>query len=222
MPRLQLRDGQRNGQPLQILGEVLQERIAFLVTPEGGSFRNGDPARQQGLEAFPPRYNIAPTQPILMAVNGPANKRQGILVRWGLVPTWVKDPADFTLLINARSETVASKPAFRNSLRRKRCIILADGFYEWKKVDGGKQPYHIHLKDRRPFAFAGLWERWHDKAEDRKLDSFTIVTTEANKALSPIHHRMPVILAPADHATTRIVGGTSSRTPKRSCSRLRP
>lgn len=160
-----------------------------------------------------PRYNIAPTQDVpVLRLGRDDGKRHLRLLRWGLIPFWAKDAAIGSRMINARSESLAEKPAFREAFRKRRCLVLADGFYEWQAPPEGaaprtskaktpKQPYRITLAGGGPFAFAGLWERWHDKAEDRKLDSFTIVTTEANKTLSPIHHRMPVILAPADHAT---------------------
>ena len=109
------------------------------------------------IDAFPPRYNIAPTQPVLMAVDGPSGKREAVLVRWGLVPSWVKDPADFTLLLNARSETAATKPSFRNAMRHRRVLIPASGFYEWQKQGRTKQPYYIAAKEGGLLAIAGLW-----------------------------------------------------------------
>ncbi len=116
-------------------------------------------------------------------------------LRWGLIPFWAKDIKIGNRMINARSETVAEKPAFRNSLRRKRCAILADGFYEWKKTEDGKQPYHIYLRDHRPFVFAGLWDRW-DKGPIDPIESFTILTTSPNDKVAELHNRMPVILTP--------------------------
>jgi putative SOS response-associated peptidase YedK len=143
---------------------------------------------------FPPRYNIAPTQPIpiVRLVDG---KRNFALVRWGLLPSWVKDPKKFTLLINARGESAAEKPAFRAAMKRRRCLIPADGFYEWQASGARKQPYYIHKKSGEPFAFAGLWETWTGP-NGEELETAAIVTTAANKTLAPIHDRMPVILAP--------------------------
>lgn len=143
---------------------------------------------------FPPRYNVAPTQPIpiVRLVEG---KRQFALVRWGLLPSWVKDPKSFKLLINARGESVVDKPAFRAAMKRRRCLIPADGFYEWKSVGGRKQPYFVRLKSGAPMAFAGLWETWTGP-NGEELETAAIVTTGANRTLKTIHERMPVILAP--------------------------
>ena len=143
---------------------------------------------------FPPRFNIAPTQPIAV-VRLMDGKRQFALMRWGLLPSWVKDPKSFTLLINARGESVTEKPAFRAAMKRRRCLIPADGFYEWKALPGRKQPFYIRAKDGGPFAFAGLWETWTGP-NGEELDSAAIVTTRANKTLSPIHDRMPVVIPP--------------------------
>jgi putative SOS response-associated peptidase YedK len=143
---------------------------------------------------FPPRYNVAPTQPIpIVRLN--EGKRQFALVRWGLLPSWVKDPKNFTLLINARGESVIDKPAFRAAMKRRRCLIPADGFYEWKAIAGRKQPYYVRLKSGAPMALAGLWETWTGP-NGEELETAAIVTTNANRALAPIHDRMPVILAP--------------------------
>jgi putative SOS response-associated peptidase YedK len=143
---------------------------------------------------FPPRYNVAPTQPIpvVRLVEG---QRRFALVRWGLLPSWVKDPKTFTLLINARGESVCDKPAFRAAMRRRRCLIPADGFYEWKRAGARKQPYYVHLKAGGPLAFAGLWETWMGP-NGEELESAAIVTTNANALLAPIHDRMPVVLEP--------------------------
>jgi len=143
---------------------------------------------------FPPRYNIAPTQPIAIVrlVDG---KRQFALVRWGLLPSWVKDPKTFTLLINARGESVVDKPAFRAAMKRRRCLIPADGFYEWQKAGDRKRPFYVHAKSGEPLAFAGLWETWTGP-NGEELDTAAIVTTRANKTLGPIHDRMPVIVPP--------------------------
>ena len=143
---------------------------------------------------FPARYNIAPTQPIAIVrlVNG---QREFALVRWGLLPSWVKDPRAFSLLINARGETVIDKPAYRAAMKRRRCLIPADGFYEWRATGGRKQPYFIHTKSGAPLAFAGLWETWTGP-NGEELDTAAIVTTSANHALAPLHDRMPVIVPP--------------------------
>ena len=144
---------------------------------------------------FPPRYNVAPTQPIAI-VRLHDGKRQFVLMRWGLIPSWVKDPKTFSLLINARGESVIDKPAFRAAMRRRRCLIAADGFYEWQDVGGRKRPYFVRLKKSGgPFAFAGLWETWTGP-NGEEMDTAAIVTTNANRTLSAIHGRMPVILPP--------------------------
>ena len=143
---------------------------------------------------FPPRFNIAPTQPIAI-VRLMDGKRQFALVRWGLLPSWVKDPKAFTLLINARGETAAEKPAFRAAMKRRRCLIPADGFYEWQAVGGRKQPFYVRAKSGTPFAFAGLWETWTGP-NGEELETAAIVTTRANRTLSPIHDRMPVVVPP--------------------------
>jgi putative SOS response-associated peptidase YedK len=143
---------------------------------------------------FPPRYNVAPTQPIPI-VRLTEGKRQFALVRWGLLPSWVKDPKAFTLVINARGESVLDKPAFRNAMKRRRCLIPADGFYEWQPGGTRKQPYFIRLKSGQPMAFAGLWECWTGP-NGEELETAAIVTTDANRTLGHIHARMPVILAP--------------------------
>ncbi len=150
--------------------------------------------RYQEQPNFPARFNIAPTQPIpiVRVVDG---KRQFALMRWGLLPSWVKDPKAFTLLINARGETVASKPAFRAAMKRRRCLIPADGFYEWQAVGGRKQPFYVRAKSGAPFAFAGLWETWTGP-NGEELETAAIVTTRANRTLSPIHDRMPVVIPP--------------------------
>jgi putative SOS response-associated peptidase YedK len=141
---------------------------------------------------FPPRYNIAPTQPIAIVrlVDG---KRRFALVRWGLLPSWVKDPKTFTLLINARGETVCDKPAYRAAMKRRRCLIPADGFYEWQKAGDRKRPFYVRAKSGAPVAFAGLWETWQGP-NGEELETGTIVTTAANGTLKPIHERMPVIV----------------------------
>lgn len=159
-------------------------------------------AQHFGLEAVPdlaPRFNIAPTQ-AAPVVRLSTEREAPVLdaLRWGLVPAWAKDASGAARLINARAETAADKPSFRSALRRRRCLVPADGFYEWRAEGGAKQPYHIARPDGAPFAFAGLWEGWRRGAEP--LETFTILTTDANAALRPLHDRMPVILDPADYA----------------------
>ena len=152
------------------------------------------------IPSFPPRYNIAPTQETaIVRVTAPGAPRHLDFLRWGLVPYWADDPSIGNRMINARSEGVADKPAFKWSFRKQRCLIPTDGFYEWKKEGKLKQPYHIRRKDRRPFAFGGLWARWKPKGEvgAEPLDTFTIITTDANELIKPLHNRMPVILDPA-------------------------
>lgn len=145
-----------------------------------------------------PRYNIAPTQmiPAIMAAEG--SQRQFKSLRWGLVPSWAKDPVIGAKLINARSETVTEKPSFRSAFKKRRCLILADGFYEWRKQPGKKQPFYFCLENGGIFAFAGLWERWHD-SENNELETCTILTTEANQIVASVHDRMPVILHANSH-----------------------
>ena len=149
------------------------------------------------LPPFDPRYNIAPTQtvPIIIAESGQSELR---LMRWGLIPHWAKDTSIGNRLINARAETVADKPAFRDAYRHRRCLVPADGFYEWKTRGKRKQPYYIHRRDDEPIAFAGLWESWTDPEQKEPLETFTIITTEPNELLRPIHNRMPVILTADD------------------------
>ncbi|MEM9555691.1 MAG: SOS response-associated peptidase [Acidobacteriota bacterium] len=147
------------------------------------------------------RYNIAPTQGVAAVrriesddadLDGTRTLR---LLHWGLVPFWAKDRAIGNRMINARAETAASKPAFRAAFKRRRCLLLADGFYEWVAQESGpKQPYHIHLPERQPFTFAGLWERWDKDPDVGTIDSCTILTCDASEAMEPYHHRMPVFL----------------------------
>jgi putative SOS response-associated peptidase YedK len=150
---------------------------------------------------YPPRFNIAPTQDAPVIAQDREGRRMGLL-RWGLIPSWAKDPAMGSRMINARAETVAEKPAFRGAFRRRRCLVPADGFFEWKREggEGGegagkgqKTPYWIHLVGREPFLMAGLWEKW-DPGEGSPVYTFTILTTEAVPAIREIHPRMPVIL----------------------------
>ena len=148
------------------------------------------------LPPLAPRYNIAPTQPVATVIRAPdAEHNRLLLMRWGLVPRWAKDRRIGARLINARAETVHQKPSFREALRRRRCLVVADGFYEWQKsASGARQPYFITLKERRPFGFAGLWERWRDPAGGEELTTCTLITTAANALVASIHERMPVIL----------------------------
>jgi len=143
-----------------------------------------------------PSYNIAPTQPVAAVRRSPEAPQDGrelVQLRWGLIPNWAKDPGIGNRLINARCETAAEKPAFRAALRRRRCLVVADGFYEWKR-NGRKQPYFIRMKDDRPFAFAGLWEYWEGE-DGSYIESCVLLTTRPNGLMAPIHNRMPVILA---------------------------
>ena len=142
-----------------------------------------------------PRFNIAPTQTIPIVRSGKERPRELALVRWGLVPSWAKDEKIGARMINARGETVAEKPSFRSAVKTRRCLIPADGFYEWVRTGEGKQPHFVHFGDARPFAFAGLWERWH-KEPGEPLETCTIITTTPNELLTDLHHRMPVILPP--------------------------
>ncbi|MEQ8967738.1 MAG: SOS response-associated peptidase [Azospirillaceae bacterium] len=164
-----------------------------------------------------PRYNVAPSQSVPIVRRPPRERRSGdgdsgsgdpgdgesarrrelVTVTWGLIPFWAKDATIANKLINARGESVADKPAFRDSFAKRRCLVVADGFYEWKKVEGGKQPYRIRLASGAPFGFAGLWSDWTSPEGERR-ETCTIVTTRANALVAPIHDRMPVILDPAD------------------------
>ncbi len=153
------------------------------------------------LPPFGPRFNIAPSQPVAvvrLAPGGSEPTRELVWPRWGLIPSWAKDPGIGNRMINARAETVAEKPAFRGAFRRRRCLLPADGFYEWQGRGRGKQPYFIRLHDDRLFAFAGLWESWQ-RPDHSAVESCTLLTTEPNELIRPIHDRMPVILAPEDY-----------------------
>ncbi len=174
--------------------------------------------RLEEVRSLQPRYNIAPTEPVLAVVSGEAaNARQVRAFQWGLVPSWAKDAKMAARLINARAETVQEKPSFRTALKRRRCLIVADGFYEWQKTASGKQPYFFYQPyqpesandsdpaksstshpARQPFGFAGLWEHW-ETGDGSVLESCTIITTDANADMQPIHNRMPVILSPGDY-----------------------
>lgn len=154
-------------------------------------------ARMLGMDvdrAFEPRYNIAPTTPVLACKMDSREQKELALMRWGLIPRWAKQADGNYLMINARAETVAEKPAFRGPVRNRRCLIPADGYYEWKSMEGRKQPFYFSMKDGEPFCFAGLWERWQP-ADGEPIESCAIITTAANALGAEIHPRMPVILA---------------------------
>ena len=144
--------------------------------------------------AIEPRYNIAPTQFIAAIRDADTDTRELVMLRWGLVPFWAKDPSIGNRMINARAETVAEKPSYRNAYKKRRCLILANGFYEWRKEGSVKTPYFITTEDDSPFAFAGLWERWDSKETDESLQTTTIITADANEFMESLHHRMPIIL----------------------------
>lgn len=147
---------------------------------------------------YSPLYNAAPTQNIPVILG--KNPRLLVFFRWGLIPYWAKDISIGSKLINARAETLLDKPSFRDSFKKRRCIIVADSFFEWKKCANKKIPYRIFMKDKTPFAMAGLWEKW-SPPQGSPLLTCTIITTEANSLLEPLHHRMPVILKPEETAT---------------------
>jgi putative SOS response-associated peptidase YedK len=156
--------------------------------------------RLQRLGQFDPRYNIAPSQPVLAVRQDAAtNELEAIFLKWGLIPSWAKEPAIGNSLANARADTIATKPAFRSAFKKRRCLVLADGFYEWRAGPGGKNPYYFQMKDQGPFAFAGLWERW-EKGEE-PIETCTLITTDANAVVGQVHNRMPVILSPGSFDT---------------------
>lgn len=158
--------------------------------------------RLSKIPSVSPRFNIAPSQPIaVVRIPAPQDDRECVQVRWGLIPSWAKDPAIGNRMIIARAETVSEKPAFREALARSRCLVPADGYYEWQRRDRmgqRKQPFYIRLRDGRPFAFAGLWERWTGP-DGKAVETCAILTTEPNESLREIHDRMPVILDPNDY-----------------------
>ena len=159
-----------------------------------------------------PRYNIAPTQPVaVVRMNSQNVARDWALTYWGLIPSWSKDPSIGARMINARSETVTEKPAFRAAFKRRRCLVPANGFYEWQKQGKGKQPFYITTPDGAPFAIAGLWEYW-EGADGSALESCTLLTTSANALMAPLHDRMPVIVAPEDY--TQWLGSGRDETPQ--------
>lgn len=155
-----------------------------------------------GVEAVPwpnPRYNIAPSQPIaaVRASSGTPGRRECVVLRWGLVPSWAKEPSIGSRMINARAETVPEKPAFRSAWKSRRCLVPANGFYEWQRRNGRKQPWYVRMRNGNPFAIAGLWESREDPDGD-PLETCTLITTGPNDLLAPIHDRMPVILEEKD------------------------
>src|SRR6185503_13476996 len=158
-----------------------------LKTPERIKF---DALNTYDPDDLVPRYNIAPSQNVLTILER-NSEREATFLRWGLIPFWSKEPKGF---INARAETIEQKAAFNESFQRRRCLIPADGFYEWERNGKISQPYYFQMKDQAPFAFAGIWDRW--KSEDIWITSCAIITTTANELLTSIHHRMPVIISP--------------------------
>ena len=176
-------------------------RFAFYSPSEAAAALFG----VSGAAAVEPRYNIAPTQVVAAIREGEDAGRELVMLRWGLVPFWAKDPSIGNKMINARAETVAEKPSYRNAYRHRRCLVLADGFYEWRKEGAGKTPYFISLDSGEPFSLAGLWENWTNKESGESLQTTTIVTAAANEFMSPLHHRMPVILE-ASAATEWLAG----------------
>jgi putative SOS response-associated peptidase YedK len=173
-----------------------------LWTPAGRLAERFDLSSMPDLK---PRYNVAPTQSVAAVRVAAEGGREATLLRWGLVPSWADDPSVGARMINARSETVAEKPSFRTALARRRCLVLADGFYEWQPIGKRKQPWLFRLRDGSPFAFAGLWERWPGRGGE-PLESCTVLTTSANDLVKPVHDRMPVILRPESEATWLDVG----------------
>ncbi|HVN72841.1 MAG TPA: SOS response-associated peptidase [Desulfomonilia bacterium] len=162
------------------------------------------------LMEFFPRYNITPSRDILTVINTPVPKL--IFTRWGLIPSWAKDRSIGNHLINAKAETLLARPSFRDPFRRHRCIIFSDGFYEWKGSGKTKTPFFIRLKSREPFCFAGLWDRWTDRATGENILSSAIITTDANAAVAGIHNRMPAILDPGDYRVWLSAGAEPDRT----------
>jgi putative SOS response-associated peptidase YedK len=150
-------------------------------------------------EAFRPRYNVAPTQSIPAVRLDGEGKRELAMLHWGLIPSWAKDKKIAYSTINARGDTVATKPAFRSAYKKRRCLVLADGYYEWEKSGKVKLPWLYEVDGGKPFAFAGLWESWQPEGAEGALESCTIITTDANELASRVHVRMPVVLDSADH-----------------------
>jgi putative SOS response-associated peptidase YedK len=160
-------------------------------------------ADQFGLAATPwlePRYNIAPTQPVAAVRLTPGGERELAHLHWGLIPFWAKDSKMSGRMINARSETVAEKPAYRSAFKYRRCLVPVSGFYEWQKQNGAKQPVYIHGAEEELLAIAGIWEHWQ-AADGGEIDSVSLLTTSPNALMAPIHNRMPVIIEPPDYST---------------------
>lgn len=146
-----------------------------------------------------PRYNIAPTQMVTCVRMDSGREFDVVSLKWGLIPFWSKDTKLAAKMINARSETVSEKPAFRNAYKKRRCLVVADGYYEWKKLNGAKQPFYFTpTQESDAFCMAGLWEKWDDKSTGESVESCTVLTTDANTKLSEFHHRMPVVIEPDD------------------------
>ena len=171
----------------------------FTLTVDADSIQTHFPWLEHVPHQMAPRYNIAPTQPIAVVPNDGRNTVDHFV--WGLIPFWAKDPSIGSRMINARSETLAEKNSFKNAFKRRRCLVLADGFFEWANLAGQKtkQPYYFRMEDGLPFAFAGLWEEWNSP-EGSQLKSATIITTEPNPLVGQVHARMPVILHPDDYS----------------------
>ena len=193
-------------------------RFAFYSPAEATAALFGVPTAAE----LKPRYNIAPTQDIAAIRNsgeGQGADRELVALRWGLVPFWAKDPSIGNRMINARAETVAEKPSYRAAFRHRRCVVLADGFYEWRRENDAKTPYFISLSADEPFGLAGLWESWTDKQTGELLQTTTLITTVANEFMQALHHRMPVILQ-SDAANEWLAGSAAplehaaSHTPK--------
>jgi len=175
-------------------------RFIQISGPEKIRASLGDLEVSQDIQTgLPPRYNISPTQDILAVLNMPRPLLTA--TRWGLIPFWAKDTSIGNRMINARAETLLEKPSFRTPLRKRRCIIFSEGFYEWKGTGKDKEPFFIRMKGSEPFGFAGLWDTWADKTSGAQVISSTIITTDANTLVAPIHSRMPVILSPGDYGT---------------------
>ncbi|RMH04306.1 MAG: SOS response-associated peptidase [Nitrospirae bacterium] len=173
-------------------------RFTLTVQPAQLIERLGAHMQEKWGEPWQPRYNIAPSQLVAcVRLNPHSTQREGVMLRWGLIPAWAKDPAIGTKLINARMETAGEKPAFSAALQRQRCLVLADGFYEWQRHGRFSQPYYIRLREGRLFAFAGLWDQWRGP-EGTVIESCAILTAPSNSFLASIHSRMPLILCPDD------------------------
>ena len=158
-----------------------------------------------GALAVEPRYNIAPTQFIAAIRESDERRRELVMLRWGLVPSWAKDPSIGNRMINARAETVAEKPSYRAAFKHRRCVVLADGFYEWHREGDAKVPYFISEASGKPFGLAALWENWKDRQSGEALQTTTLITVAANEFMQPLHHRMPVIVQ-ADTANEWLSG----------------